>query len=129
LEGGEKLTNKFTNQYGNVPTLRVGEMHLIRAEANFRENTEIGLAPLAEVNALRGRSGAAAVTASDLDLDFFFNERQRELSFEGHLIHDVKRFGKSAGSEAANSNKLVLPIPQSEMDANSLMVQNPGYSI
>lgn len=129
LDGGEKLTNKFTNQYGNVPTLRVGEMHLIRAEANFRENTEIGLAPLAEVNALRGRSGAAAVTASDLDLDFFFNERQRELSFEGHLIHDVKRFGKSAGSEAANSNKLVLPIPQSEMDANSLMVQNPGYSI
>ena len=127
LDGTNKLTSKFTNQYGNVPTLRVGEMHLIRAEANFRLNTEIGLAPLAEVNALRGRSGAAAVTATDLDLDFFFDERQRELSFEGHLIHDVKRFGKTAGSEAANSNKLVFPIPQAEMDANSLMVQNSGY--
>ena len=104
-------------------------MHLIRAEANYRLSTEIGLAPLAEINALRARSGAAAVIATDLDLDFFFNERQRELSFEGHLIHDVKRFGKNAGSEAANSNKLRFPIPQSEMDANSLMAQNPGYGI
>lgn len=124
-----KLTSKYTYLYGNVPTLRIGEMHLIRAEANYRLSTEIGLAPLAEINALRARSGAAAVIATDLDLDFFFNERQRELSFEGHLIHDVKRFGKNAGSEAANSNKLRFPIPQSEMDANSLMAQNPGYGI
>jgi hypothetical protein len=124
-----KLTSKYTYLYGNVPTIRIGEMHLIRAEANFRLDTEIGLSPLAEVNALRGRSGAAAVPATDLDLDFFFDERQRELSFEGHLIHDVKRFGKPAGSEAPNSTKLVFPIPQAEMDANSLMVQNPGYGI
>jgi hypothetical protein len=124
-----KLTSKYTYLYGNVPTIRIGEMHLIRAEANFRLDTEIGLSPLAEVNALRGRSGAAAVPATDLDLDFFFDERQRELSFEGHLIHDVKRFGKTAGSEAPNSTKLVFPIPQAEMDANSLMVQNPGYGI
>ena len=27
----------------------------------------------------------------------------------------------------ANNNRLVWPIPQSEMDSNPQMVQNPGY--
>ena len=35
-DNGGTLTSKFTNQYGNVPVLRMAEMHLIRAESNFR---------------------------------------------------------------------------------------------
>ena len=62
-----------------------------------------------------------------LSLDLIFNERQLELGFEGHILHDKKRFGKSILGLPSNSPKLVLPIPQSEMDSNSLMVQNSGY--
>lgn len=124
-DNGLNLTSKYTNQFGNVPVLRIGEMHLIRAEANFREGTTVGLDPLAEINALRARSGASALGA--LTLDLILNERQLELGFEGHLIHDFKRTQRSVGSLPFSDNSLVLPIPQAEMDTNSLMQQNPGY--
>ena len=127
-DNGLNLTSKYTNQFGNVPTLRIGEMHLIRLEGNFREGTSVGLDPLVEINALRGRSMATAL-AGPLTLDLIANERQLELGFEGHLIHDLKRTGSPVGALPANDNTLVLPIPQGEMDTNSLMVQNPGYGI
>ena len=100
-------------------------MHLIRAESNFREGTSIGLDPLVEINALRGRSNAAPLVA--VDLVAFFNERQLELAFEGHLVHDVKRTQSTINGINYNDSSLVLPIPQSEMDTNILMVQNDGY--
>jgi len=122
---GETLTSKYTNQFGNVPVLRAGEMHLIRAESNFREGTFVGLDPLVEVNILRGRSSATSLGA--LTLDLLFNERQLELAFEGHLIHDYKRTQRTVGTLPFNSNSLVLPIPQSELDTNELIEQNAGY--
>jgi hypothetical protein len=122
---GELLTSKYTNQFGNVPTIRVAEMHLIRAESNFREGTAVGLDPLLEINTLRGRSNAAPLGV--LTLDALFNERRLELGFEGHLIHDYKRTGRSVGAIPATDDSLVFPIPQSEMDTNPLMVQNSGY--
>jgi hypothetical protein len=124
-QNGETLTSKYTNQFGNVPTLRIGEMHLIRAESNFREGTSVGLDPLLEINALRGRSNAAPLGV--LTLDAFFNERRLELAFEGHLIHDYKRTGRSVGSTAITDNSLLFPIPQGELDTNPLITQNPGY--
>lgn len=124
-DNGLNLTSKYTNQFGNVPVLRIGEMHLIRAESNFREGTTTGLDPLAEINALRGRAGATAL--GTLSLDVLFNERQLELGFEGHLVHDHKRTGRPIGALAATDNSLVLPIPQAELDTNPLIVQNAGY--
>ena len=124
-DNGGILTSKYTNQYGNISVFRIAEMHLIRAESNFRENTDIGLTPLDEINTLRARSLAAPLTT--VNLDVLFNERQLELAFEGHLIHDLKRTQKSVGSLSYDADKLVLPIPQAEMDTNTLIQQNPGY--
>lgn len=123
---GGILTSKYTNQFANVPMLRIAEMHLIRAESNFREGTSLGLDPLTEINALRARSNASPLDS--LSLDIFFDERQRELAFEGHILFDHKRTDRAIGELPASSDDLVLPIPQSEMDTNSLIVQNPGYS-
>ena len=39
---GGILTQKYINEYGNIPTLRIAEMHLIRAEANFRLGSSTG---------------------------------------------------------------------------------------
>jgi len=121
-----RLTLKYTNQFGNIPMFRIAEMHLIRLESNFREGTSVGLAPLDEINALRGRSGAAAL-AGPLTDALIFNERQLELAFEGFLFHDIKRTEGSVGTLSFNDNGLVFPIPQAEMDTNPLMTQNPGY--
>ncbi|QCX00854.1 RagB/SusD family nutrient uptake outer membrane protein [Aggregatimonas sangjinii] len=123
---GSRLTLKYTNQFGNIPMFRIAEMHLIRLESNFREGTTTGLDPLIEINALRARSGATEL-AGPLTADVIFNERQRELAFEGFLIHDYKRTKRTVGDLPYNDDSLVFPIPQTEMDTNPLMTQNPGY--
>lgn len=125
-DNDERLTSKYTNEFSNVSVFRIAEMHLIRLESNFRENSILGLDPLDEINLLRERSMATPLIGP-LTEDIIFNERQLELAFEGHLIHDYKRTQRSVGTLPYNSDALVFPIPQDEMDTNSLMEQNPGY--
>lgn len=75
------------------------------------------------------------------------DERRVEFAFEGHRYLDMKRLGRKAGSPgfqryakdcivngtcaglAADSYKLTLPIPNSELNANPIIrgQQNPGY--
>lgn len=71
-------------------------------------------------------------------------ERRVEFAFEGHRYLDMKRLGVKAGSQGfvrddmdvrlgsakslePSSYKLTLPIPESEIRSNSLMVPNPEY--
>jgi hypothetical protein len=124
-ERGDLLTNKFVNQFGNVPIMRLAEMLLIRSECNQRLNTSLGANPVDDINAIRERSGAIMLTT--VSLSDIITERQRELAFEGFGIYDIKRTKSSIAGLPYNSPKLVMPIPQAEMDANSLMEQNEGY--
>jgi hypothetical protein len=55
-------------------------------------------------------------------------ERHLELAFEGHMLHDIKRTRRNVGALPYNSAKLILPIPQREMDVNKQLVQNQGYN-
>lgn len=119
------FTAKFLDQYGDVPVARLAEMYLIRAEANQRLNTAIGATPLADVNLIRARAGAKALTT--VDLNAILAERKLELAFEGHQVHDAKRLKRNVGTLAFSDNKLVVPIPQREIDTNKSLVQNPGY--
>jgi hypothetical protein len=100
-------------------------MYLIRAEANHRLNTVIGATPLADINRIRERAGAKALTA--IDLNAILVERKLELAFEGQQVHDAKRLKRSVGTLVFSDNKLVVPIPQREIDTNKSLVQNPGY--
>jgi hypothetical protein len=92
------------------------------------------------VNLIRGRAHATLIGASDLTLDFILDERARELNFEGHRRTDLIRFGKFTGSSYVwpwKGNTLdgasipdtyrVFPIPQSALQANLNLKQNPGY--
>jgi tetratricopeptide (TPR) repeat protein len=126
-QSGDRLTGKYTNQFGNIPLIRLAEVHLIRAETNLREGTEVGLAPVDEINAIRTRSGASAITTEELDVDFILEERKRELAYEGFFIHDVVRTGGSVDGIPAGDERLTMPIPQSEIDTNTDIQQNPGY--
>jgi starch-binding outer membrane protein, SusD/RagB family len=118
-------TAKFLDQYGDVPVTRLAEMYLIRAESNQRLATTVGATPLSDINRIRARAGASALTT--VSLDAILAERKLELSFEGLQVHDAKRLKRNVGTLTFSDNKLVIPIPQREIDTNKALVQNPGY--
>ena len=123
----QTYTGKWTEQFGNVNIVRLAEMYLTRAEANFRAGTAVGATPLADINTIRARAGLAPLT--EVTLDIILRERHLELAFEGHRIHDLKRTGRPVGEFPFDSPKLVYPIPQREIDANPELQdqQNAGY--
>ncbi|WP_411031371.1 RagB/SusD family nutrient uptake outer membrane protein [Spongiimicrobium sp. 3-5] len=123
---GLTLTSKHARQFANATPIRVAEMHLIRAECNFRLGSAVGLDPLVEINTLRGRSLAPPLAA--LTLDLILNERELELAFEGFLVNDYKRTQRDIDGLPFNDNSLVFPIPQSARDRNPMLEQNPGYN-
>lgn len=136
--------SKFLSQDG-IPGLhspkliRLAEVHLIRAEANFMLGNTADAA--AELTALRTSRGASAVEEGDVTLEFILQERLRELAFEGHAKLDYFRMGfdiirdqcltevqiTSPCTIESTDTRGVYPIPQYEMLVNQQMVQNPGY--
>jgi tetratricopeptide (TPR) repeat protein len=139
---GNIYSSKWTNPGQNIPIVRLAEMLLIRAEANFREGTAIGATPLEDINLIRARAGASPYLI--VDLDAILLERELELAFEGQRIHDIKRlemdllgwsFDENLETYVEdytiswNAPELVFPIPQREIDANPALQgqQNEGY--
>lgn len=125
LSGGNNYSMKHLDRFGDVPVIRLAEMYLTRAEANFRNNTSVGATPLADVNVIRARAGLAPLTT--VTLAAIAKERALELAFEGHNLPDAKRLQTPVGTIAWNDPKLIMPIPQREMDVNKKLVQNTGY--
>lgn len=140
----------------NIPVLRLAEIYLIRAEAvgptggpnggleslNMVRRRAFGL-PL-------GTPSAKDVTTPDPNAfqQAVIRERKYELAFEFDRWFDLKRLngtqmglipvmtnqaaylaglGKGINRGVPSARNLVLPIPQSELDANPGLVQNPGY--
>ncbi|KAF2514477.1 RagB/SusD family nutrient uptake outer membrane protein [Flavobacterium zhairuonense] len=133
-DNGRLLTSKYTDQFGDVPLIRLAEMYLIRAESNLRAGTAVGNTPLDDINIIRTRANADELTT--VTVDDILLERQLELGMEGFLIHDIRRTKQSIdissdgdGSELIpyDADRLVFPIPLKEMDANKKITQNPGY--
>lgn len=137
-DGGVTHDSRHTDT--DVPFMRAAEAYLNYAEAVTRGATPIGgYGALEAVNALRTRAGAQLF--STLTLQNIIDERAREFFFEGYRRTDLIRFGQFGG----NTNYLwdwkggastgtyfapylnVFPIPQSEIDANLNLSQNPGY--
>lgn len=124
-EAGVLFTQKFFDQFADVLVVRLAEMYLTRAEANQRLGTSVGATPLADVNRIRNRAGLGALGSAPLAA--ILKERHLELAFEGNLLEDTKRTRASVGALPFNDNKLVLPIPQRELDTNKSLTQNAGY--
>ena len=113
--------------YSAVRLIRLAEMYLTRAEANFRLGTSIGDAPVDDINEIRKRADLALYGAPDLTLALILKERKLELAFEGFTLADLKRTQSSVGSLPWNSPRLVFPIPDRERKVNSNLTQNDGY--
>ncbi|MCH7401296.1 RagB/SusD family nutrient uptake outer membrane protein [Belliella kenyensis] len=130
LGAGEQRTAKWRDQFRNVKVFRLAEMYLTRAEANFREGTSVGATPLEDINRIRQRVELPSLTS--VTLAQILLERKLELAHEGHAIHDIRRnrgtVVEGNNSYPYNDPRLVFPIPQREIDANSNLEQNAGYS-
>jgi hypothetical protein len=133
---GANFVNKFFRiETGddNVPVIRLAEMYLIRAEANWR----LGADPAtvrADLNVVRTRSGLAALDATvstSMQLrDAILAERRAEFAYEGHRLFDLRRIlgdAETATRLQIETFRLVFPVPQRELDANPSLTQTPGY--
>lgn len=129
VDGGAVYTGKHENQYGNVTIIRLAEMYLIRAEANFRLGGAPigGVTPAQDINRIRARVGLDPIADADLTLENIISERHLELAFEGFVVDDAKRLQRNIGATLWNSPLLVFPIPEREILINDELEQNEGY--
>lgn len=121
----------------NFVVYRYAQVLLMKAEAlNEMGSTTEAVKP---INIVRERAGLGdipnTVTQSELR-NMIIHENRMEFAFEGHRWFDMIRinngeyalsFLKSIGKSNVTAERLLLPIPQTEIDSNPLMTQNPGY--
>lgn len=106
--------------------MRYAEAYLMKVEALLRKGDAAGA--LVAVNVLRASRGATLLTA--LTADVLFDERRRELYWEGYGRTDEIRFGKfTSGAGVVNKDAYttLFPIPAAALASNPLLKQNPGY--
>ncbi|MFT4061449.1 MAG: RagB/SusD family nutrient uptake outer membrane protein [Edaphocola sp.] len=127
----------------DFPLFRYADVLLMYAEAYLRGGGGDAATALGYVNQVRERAYGNTdgdIAAADLTLDFMLDERARELYWEGHRRSDLIRFGKFTGADyiwpwkggskdgaSVGDYRALFPIPTSELNLNSNMVQNPGY--
>lgn len=127
------------NSGNDFAWFRLGEIYLIKAEA-LNEQTPGSGAALTLLNNLRNRNGhpVAPALAGPITRAMILNERLFELFGENKRRQDLIRFGQYTGrtdaasgivgGKVASADHYVLfPIPQSQIDANPNLTQNPGY--
>lgn len=131
-----------TNQSAaNVPIIRYAEVLLIHAEAENEANGPTAKA-YKSINRVRSRAGLPALTpglSKNQFRDSVYLDRRLELTYEYQRWFDLIRQKDAAGNPSfvANLHKVgktnaaekhrLYPLPQSEIDNNSLLVQNPGW--
>lgn len=147
VRGNVRVVNKYPNSEktdkDEVKVIRMSEVYLIAAEAAYHTGNE----PLARdyLNAVvwerdlafPGYSSTGTALLNDILL-----ERRKELAFEGHRYWDLVRYNLPVQRVNLSGNyggvpltisptnfRRILPIPQSELDANPAIrsQQNPGY--
>ncbi|WP_445665780.1 RagB/SusD family nutrient uptake outer membrane protein [Fodinibius sp. AD559] len=145
---GYRMLGKYTDETGaeNVRVIRYAEVILNYAEAiaeggsgaTLANNTTEALNMLAE-HRYNGGSPYSVAT-NPADIDDVLAERRLELAMEGHRLYDLIRTGRdiplgdsesyrasTGGTLNYGTYRAALPIPDSEIRANSNISQNEGY--
>ena len=125
-----------------IKLLRTGEMYLIRAEAQLEKDNNSAAA--SDLNELRRARIFTYTDQSFADrqslLTAIYNERYKELAFEGHRFFDLRRRNlpvERITQDAINTSGAVkleptaaqyaFPLPSDEISVNKNIVQNPNY--
>lgn len=138
---------KFRSAFNSIIKIRYADILLLKAEALVMGPNKNLEAAAQIVDKVRNRAGLAALpfnvrsnqTAME---DAVIKERRLELAFEGQRWFDLVRLNKveqvmnavyrnDVGRKARvypfTSTSYRLPIPQSAIDQNPNLIQNPGY--
>lgn len=146
------VAQKHPNNYGSgdhVYLLRLADIILLKAEAQNQLGDLSGAA--ASLNQVRSRvhlSPVIPVSKNQMETAIL-NERRLELSFEGQRWDDLMRYGTAVSTMNdiqdttyvcnngvitgtpvkfnITKQKLLLPIPTLELQANPNLTQNSGY--
>lgn len=117
----------------DVAIFRLGEMLLIKAEALWALNGPNAISADL-INRLRARvfDPPQPISAADVTADFLLDARLHELMNELRRRQDLIRFGQFtsgtwAHKDASEPHRVLMPIPQGQIDANPNLTQNPGY--
>jgi hypothetical protein len=111
---------------------RLAEIYLIKAEAM----NELGQtsAAIDLVNQMRARVTSTSISTGLSQTQFrdaLLKERLFELTAESKRRQDLIRFGKYTApfqfKDQREPYRVLMPIPQTQIDANPLLTQNPGY--
>ena len=136
MDAVEYASTAATKKYSDIdwPLIRLGEIHLIYAEACMNAGGDAS----AQVKALADRAGVAA--PATIDANFLFEERARELMWEAHRRTDLIRYGKwisgynwtykggNFKGQDLPEHFNVFPVPSTELATNLDLDQNPGYA-
>jgi len=126
----------------DFPLFRLADVYLMYTEAVTRGGAGGTAAQALDYfNQLRERAyGNNSGNVATITLDDILDERARELYFEGYRRTDLIRFGKLTGGaylwpwkggvrdgRAIEDFRKLLPLPTSDVIANTNLNQNPGY--
>ncbi|QIH35291.1 RagB/SusD family nutrient uptake outer membrane protein [Sphingobacterium sp. DR205] len=129
----------------NIKVIRLSEIYLIAAEAALKKPSADPAKSAELLNAISKRSpNRPAFSSATVNEDAILNEKSKELFGEGHRYWDMIRLNKkitfnddfqgltikTRPKEIDRTfEKYILPIPQSEINANPTLKeqQNPGY--
>lgn len=126
----------------NIPIFRLSELYLNAAEAAVKENDITNARKY--LKPIYARTGESLDDLSDeaITLDAVLEQRRIEFWGEGQRFFDLIRNNKrvertdylsevpdEARSFDWNYYKIVLPVPNHEMEYNENMIQNPEYEL
>ncbi|PRP67390.1 RagB/SusD family nutrient uptake outer membrane protein [Nonlabens agnitus] len=126
----------------DFPMFRLADAYLMYAEAVLRGGGGSMTQAVDYINTLQERAygnSSNNISTADLTLDFVLEERARELYWEAHRRQDLIRFnqfstngiwewkGNVQSGVTTPAFRNLFPVPTTELNLNSNLIQNPGY--
>jgi starch-binding outer membrane protein, SusD/RagB family len=122
-----------TAMQNDCALFRLADIYLMKAECLVRLGQDNAEATrLVNLIRKRGFPTNPSKLKSSVTLDDIYQERRFELAWEDFNRQDMIRFGTflnpiTGWRGALPAYRLIFPIPQTAINSNALLVQNPGY--
>ena len=124
VDGSETVLNKYINKSSSDPIIisRLAEMYLISAEGKGLNGG--GLARLNELRRARGLQDLSPAPKNEEEfIDAILAERRLEFLGEGFRWYDLVRTGRYMKTTGLPEKYTVFPIPQRQLDLNTVNLQ------
>jgi len=124
-----KLEYYVNDMENDFAIFRYTDVLYTKLEALYRLGRASEMLSDPQLQKIRTRAGLAPFTASDLNDAELLDEFAREFAWEGRRRQDLIRFGKWGdpwwNKPASGPNAKLFPIPQTAINTNPNLVQNP----